>query len=141
MNKPNKKAVQPSATGLSHNPFAALASALPKVAIAGDDVAVLVPTPVPGLVPGTAAAKRPDSSAPARAAVRMERKGRGGKVVTVVEQLGLNADGLDVWLKDLKTALGTGGTVEGDVLVIQGDQRDRLKELLLARGVGKVSVG
>ncbi len=78
---------------------------------------------------------------PARAVVRMERKGRGGKEVTVVEQLGLPAKQLDVWLKALKQSLGCGGTVDGDTLVLQGDQRDRLPALLEARGVRKVTVG
>ena len=78
---------------------------------------------------------------PARAVVRMERKGRGGKEVTVVEQLGLPAKQLDLWLKALKQSLGCGGTVDGDTLVLQGDQRDRLPALLEARGVRKVTVG
>ncbi|MBS2022906.1 MAG: translation initiation factor, partial [Deltaproteobacteria bacterium] len=71
---------------------------------------------------------------PARAVVRKEKKGRGGKEVTVVEQLGLPAKQLEVWLKALKNALGCGGAVEGDTLVLQGEHRDRLKLLLEERG-------
>lgn len=78
---------------------------------------------------------------PARAVVRMERKGRGGKEVTVVEGLGLPAAERETWLKALKGALGCGGAVEEDTLVLQGDQRDRLLALLQARGVRKVTVG
>ena len=78
---------------------------------------------------------------PARAVVRMERKGRAGKEVTVVEQLGLPERQLEVWLKALKQSLGCGGTVEGATLVLQGDQRDRLPALLEARSVRKVTVG
>jgi translation initiation factor 1 len=78
---------------------------------------------------------------PARAVVRMERKGRGGKEVTVVEQLGLPPAQLDEWLKALKAALGCGGAVEGDVLVLQGDQRKRLPALLEKRGVRRVTIG
>ena len=78
---------------------------------------------------------------PARAVVRLERKGRGGKEVTVVEQLGLPAAGLRSWLKALKDALGCGGAVEGDALVLQGDHRGRLRALLEERGVRRVSVG
>jgi translation initiation factor 1 len=80
-------------------------------------------------------------SGPARAVVRMERKGRGGKEVTVVEQLGLSARELEKWLKDLKQSLGCGGTVEGSDLVLQGDQRERIEALLTKRGVKKISVG
>jgi len=78
---------------------------------------------------------------PARAVVRMERKGRGGKEVTVIEQLGLKRADLDAWLKALKDALGCGGALEGETLVLQGDQRKRLPGLLSARGVRKVIVG
>jgi translation initiation factor 1 len=82
-----------------------------------------------------------EPKAPARAVVRMERKGRGGKEVTVVEQLGLKPKELDEWLKALKTALGCGGVIEGDSLVLQGDQRKRLPAILEARGVRRVISG
>ena len=78
---------------------------------------------------------------PARAVVRMERKRRGGKEVTAVEQLGLPAGELERWLKDLKGALGCGGAIEGDAIVLQGDHRKRVAALLTARGVRKVAVG
>jgi translation initiation factor 1 len=71
----------------------------------------------------------------------MERAGRGGKEATVVEQLGLSASELDEWLKALKAALGCGGSVEGDTLMLQGDHRKRLPAALTARGVRKVIVG
>ena len=76
-----------------------------------------------------------------RAVVRLERSGRGGKEVTVVEHLGIAASARDEWLKALKAALGCGGTVEDERLVLQGDQRKRLPALLQARGVKKVTLG
>jgi translation initiation factor 1 len=82
-----------------------------------------------------------EAKGPARAVVRMERKGRGGKEVTVVDQLELKPSQLETWLKDLKNALGCGGIVEGATLVLQGDQRKRLPGLLTQRGVRKVIVG
>ncbi len=108
-----------------HNPFAdlkALKSELPE----GPAVAVspsLPRTPPP----------------PPRAVIRLERKGRGGKEVTVVAQLQLKALELERWLKELKRALGCGGTVEEGALVFQGDQRQRLKEALTALGVRRIS--
>ena len=78
---------------------------------------------------------------PARAVVRMERKGRGGKEVTVVDQLGLKGADIENLLKELKNALGCGGAVEQDTLVLQGDQRKRLPAILEAKGVKKVIVG
>jgi translation initiation factor 1 len=73
--------------------------------------------------------------------VRYERKGRGGKEVTVVEQLALGAEERTIWLQALKQALGCGGTLEGDALVLQGDQRARVRTWLTARGVSRISVG
>lgn len=93
-----------------------------------------------GLPEGKAPAPKP-TPGPARAVVRMERKGRGGKEVTVVEQLGLSAAQLATWLKELKQALGCGGAVEEACLVLQGDQRERLPALLEKKGVRKVTVG
>src|SRR5690349_20789812 len=92
------------------------------------------------LPPGEA--PRPaEARGPARAVVRMERKGRGGKEVTVVERLELGPAELEAWLKALKNALGCGGALEGETLVLQGDQRKRLPEILTSRGVRKVTVG
>ena len=81
------------------------------------------------------------SAGSARAVVRLERKGRGGKEVTVVEKLDLGAAALERWVGELKRALGVGGAVEGDALVLQGDVRDRVAALLTARGVRKVTRG
>jgi translation initiation factor 1 len=77
---------------------------------------------------------------PARAVVRYERKHRGGKEVTLVEKLDLAESALTTWCRELKQALGCGGTVEDKAIVLQGDQRARLPDLLSARGVVKVTV-
>jgi translation initiation factor 1 len=79
--------------------------------------------------------------APARAVVRMERKGHGGKEVTIVEQLELSPQELASWLKLLKQSLGCGGAVESGALILQGDHRERIKRWLEAHGVKKISVG
>ena len=78
---------------------------------------------------------------PARAVVRYERKGRGGKEATVVEQLALSPRERAVWLQAMKQTLGCGGTLEGEALVLQGDQRTRVRAWLEARGVARISVG
>jgi translation initiation factor 1 len=92
-------------------------------------------------LPSHSEPKDAERKGPAKAVVRMERKGRGGKEVTLVEQLSVSASELQAWLKALKTALGCGGVVEKESLVLQGDQRDRLPQLLEKRGVRKVIVG
>jgi len=78
---------------------------------------------------------------PARAVVRMERKGRGGKEVTVVDKLGLRPAELESWCRDLKQALGCGGAVDGELIVLQGDLRTRLPAVLTGKGIAKVTVG
>lgn len=106
-----------------HNPFASLA------------------TEREGLPQGPPpkAPKAPEP--PARAVVRLERKGRGGKEVTVVEKLELRPKELEAWAKALKQSLGCGGALEGGDIVLQGDQRDRVRAWLEGRGVRKISVG
>jgi translation initiation factor 1 len=94
------------------------------------------PVPAPA-----AAAPRAPASAPARAVVRMERKGRGGKEATVVDKLGLSPATLAAWADELKRALGCGGGVEGDAIAVQGDQRERVARWLEAKGVRKVVLG
>ena len=53
--------------------------------------------------------------------VQRETKGRGGKSVTLVRGLGLDADALDALAKQLKAACGSGGTVKDGVIEVQGD--------------------
>jgi translation initiation factor 1 len=59
----------------------------------------------------------------------------------VIEKLGLSPDALAEWADALKRALGCGGGVERDALVLQGDQRDRAARWLEERGVRKVVRG
>ena len=63
-----------------------------------------------------------------------DRKGRGGKTVTLVTGLTGSADSLARLASDLKRLCGTGGTLRGDVLEMQGDVRDRLRPELERRG-------
>lgn len=98
---------------------------------------------VPADAPAPAAPATPAPAAPppARAVVRLERKGRAGKEATVIEKLGLAPPDLATWALELKRALGCGGGVEGDALVLQGDQRERAAAWLEQRGVRKVVRG
>ncbi|OGW42977.1 MAG: hypothetical protein A2Y66_03135 [Nitrospirae bacterium RBG_13_41_22] len=58
--------------------------------------------------------------------VRLERKGRGGKSVTVTEGIRMSQKESEALLKQLKARLGTGGTVKENALEIQGDHCDAL---------------
>jgi translation initiation factor 1 len=80
--------------------------------------------------------KRRDAAVPARltAKLRMEKKGRAGKTVTVVYDLPQN----DAFLKDLsqklKRACGTGGAVVDDTIELQGELRERVRDILQQLG-------
>ena len=64
----------------------------------------------------------------------MEKKGRGGKTVTVVFGLPNNAVFLTELNRDLKRACGVGGAVTDDGVTLQGDVREKIRTLLSARG-------
>ncbi|MBW7881473.1 MAG: translation initiation factor [Caldilineaceae bacterium] len=66
--------------------------------------------------------------------VGIERKGRGGKTVTVVKGIQGAPAALDKLCKQLKGRLGTGGAVKDGVIEIQGDQRDRVVQMLVEMG-------
>ena len=66
--------------------------------------------------------------------VGIERKGRGGKTVSVITGVMSHEAGKQALLKLLKNKLGTGGTLKDDVLEIQGDHRDQIVELLNGLG-------
>ena len=53
--------------------------------------------------------------------VLRETKGRGGKCVTLVRGLGLDAAALGALGKQLKAACGSGGTAKDGVIAVQGD--------------------
>ncbi len=66
--------------------------------------------------------------------VTRETSGRGGKAVTVVRGLPLDAAALQALGKQLKAACGTGGTVKDGVVEVQGDHADKVLAWLNARG-------
>lgn len=77
---------------------------------------------------------RPVPVAPGEGLVRVSResKGRGGKTVTVVRGLALDAAALAALGKRLRAACGAGGTAKDGVLEVQGDHAERVIELLRA---------
>ena len=77
-----------------------------------------------------------NESVPGRivAKLRMEKKGRGGKTVTVVYDLPNNDGFLKALAQELKRACGTGGAVADNTVELQGDLRDRVREYLARKG-------
>ena len=77
-----------------------------------------------------------EPTAKAQQVVRVQptRGGKGGKTVTVIRGLELDAAGLKALLKKLKTRIGSGGTAKDGVIELQGDQVDLALELLSKEG-------
>lgn len=63
-----------------------------------------------------------------------DRKGRGGKTVTVVRDLQLSPDDLNALGKQLKKKCGSGGTIKDGNIEIQGDHRDLVASILEKMG-------
>ncbi|RDV36761.1 translation initiation factor [Bradymonadaceae bacterium TMQ3] len=131
--KTSKKiAPDADARGFGHNPFAAHFGASPQ------------PTDSPQ---NTAESSTEASSGTAtldlhqqkNLHLRVERKGRGGKTVTLLGGFKAGAgtppkDALEDLVGQLKRALGCGAALEDDTIVLQGDQRERAASWLNARG-------
>lgn len=66
--------------------------------------------------------------------VSRQTKGRGGKSVTLVKGLALDAAALALLGKQLRTACGSGGTVKDGVIEIQGDHCELVMEALRKLG-------
>ena len=78
------------------------------------------------------ASARPASSGVVR--VSRQTKGRGGKTVTRVEGMPLGDEALAQLGKQLRTACGSGGTVKGGVIEVQGDHCDKVLDALVQQG-------
>lgn len=66
--------------------------------------------------------------------VRLETKHRGGKAVTLVENLIADMNTLEDLGKKLKNFCGTGGSVKDGGILVQGDNRDKILQWLLKNG-------
>lgn len=66
--------------------------------------------------------------------VRLDTRQRAGKAVTLVEGFAGVATDLDQLGRQLRTFCGTGGSVKDGLIIIQGDQRDKITQWLLDKG-------
>jgi len=64
----------------------------------------------------------------------MERAGRGGKTVTIIRGFVGSEEDMNALCKMLKQKCGVGGTAKDGEIIIQGDHRPRLLEILKKEG-------
>jgi translation initiation factor 1 len=79
----------------------------------------------------------PEETLPAgkqRLKVRLDTRQRAGKAVTLVEGFSGTKEDLEALGRLLKTHCGTGGSVKDGEIIIQGDQRDKITQWLIAKG-------
>lgn len=93
----------------------------------------------PDLPEGTAAEECADSGAAQeirqpRLDVGIEKKGRGGKTATLITGWVLPDDRVREIASQLKQRLGTGGSARGGDILIQGDRRRDVAEMLKSMG-------
>jgi translation initiation factor 1 len=110
----------------SANPFASLANlrdGLPAGEVTEDAASVDLPSS------GTFASK---------VVLSRQRKGHGGKTVTVLSGVLLSNEPRAEFMRELGKALGTNVRDHGDDIILAGDQRERAKPWLEARGAKRV---
>jgi translation initiation factor 1 len=97
--------------------------------------------------PEPSAAAKPTVPSPAEAGLggrlvlRRSKKGRGGKTATTIEGVTGTPAALDALASRLKKGLGCGAGVEDGVIVVQGDQGDRVEALLRSWGAERIIRG
>lgn len=72
---------------------------------------------------------------------KFEKKGRNGKPVTLIEGFEGSEEELKKISKKIKTTLGIGGSEKDGTIIIQGDNRDKIMDLLKNMGYKTKRVG
>ena len=64
----------------------------------------------------------------------LEKKGRGGKIATIVTGFTMTDEEVDSLASKMKSSLGTGGSARGGEIHIQGDKREAVLKFLTKQG-------
>jgi translation initiation factor 1 len=113
------------ATDSAQTPFAALGQAFEKLSVPELPAGPVVEAPTPA-----SGEKR------GRVILRRERAHRGGRTVIVIDDFPpeLPVTAIEELGKNLRQACGSGGTVRGRAIEIQGEHLPRIREILEAAG-------
>lgn len=131
--KKKKIDLSSDAEGFRHNPFANL--------LGDTERSELPQGPEPEARDSAEDKSSPDGDLKkvSKVVLRIQRKGRAGKTVTLAEGFdALTEEAIEDLASQLRKALGTGAGVEDGKIVIHGDQRDRARSWLEERGVKKI---
>jgi translation initiation factor 1 len=69
-----------------------------------------------------------------RIRIFLDRKKRKGKGVTIIDGLMATEDYLEDITREFKKKCGVGGAVKEGQIIIQGDHRNKLKDLMIEKG-------
>ena len=80
------------------------------------------------------------SPAEQKLTVVLDKKHRGGKVVTLVDGFAMNENEIDEISRQLKTFCGSGGSAKDFEIIIQGDHRQKILQWLIKKGFTKAKI-
>ena len=67
----------------------------------------------------------------------LDKKHRGGKVVSIIKGFSMKDDEIELLAKHLKTFCGSGGSAKDNEIIIQGDHREKILQWLVKKGYSK----
>lgn len=69
-----------------------------------------------------------------RLKIVVDKKGRKGKVATIIEGFTIEDEAVEELASELKRKIGTGGSARGGEILLQGDWHARVAEILSSKG-------
>ena len=79
-------------------------------------------------------APTPDKPQSGKLHIVVEKKGRHGKTATIIEGFEITEERLEETARRLKQKIGTGGSARGGEILLQGDWKEKARELLKEMG-------